>query len=402
MDLKVNATFNGEEKELSSAGINKFQAELKAPISIFKTDEEQSIYPLEIKAIDTSDNISTVTEDIKVKNNKVFPINFIVTNENIEELGYINGLDIDIDIGDTNDFVVTIKSEQWDKDKLNFKSYIVCPHTEYGGLIETINVDTLTNQITLSGFTFRGLLTQKIVKPPITQSHLILNGELNSLIKQIIGESYNSLFVVSTIDTGVTVRDYKVDRYVTVLDCLVKLLESKQYRLQIEYMSGNPNSTGYVLLSAVPIMDYSQQLEYSQDNNINFYVTDNRQGINHLICGGQGENEHRQIIDLYVQEDGSIGDRKYYFGLDERVSFYDYSSAESIEELRKSGIEKLRELQNYKEIKITVNNIDIEIGDIVGGRERITGITLKKPIINKIVTVKEGQTDIQYKVKGDD
>lgn len=402
MDLKVNASFNGEEKELSGAGQDKYSTIFKAPQSIFKTDETQSIYPLEINATDESENIATITKNVAVNTNAVFPIKFIATNENLEEIGYINDLDIDIDIGDTNDFEITMKADEWDKDGLNFKGYIVCPKTEYGGRIGIVNTKTSTNEVVLSGISFRGLLTKHIVVPPLNESHLILNGELNSLIKQIIGERFNSLFVVSNIDTGVTVSNYQVDRYITVYDCLVKLLSSKDYRLQIEYINGVANESGYVLLQAVPIMDYSEQLEYSQDNNITFDITDNRQGINHLICGGKGENQDREIIHLYVQEDGTIGDKQYYFGLDERVEFYDYSSAENTEELRNSGIEKLKELQNYKQIKININNIDVEIGDIVGGRDRITGITLKKPIINKILTVKEGQTNIQYKVKGDD
>lgn len=339
---------------------------------------------------------------VKAKENGSFPLNFIVCDSNLQEIGYIDDLSLDIDIGDTNDFVVNMKSEEWDKDRLYFRKYITCPKTEYGGLIETVNTKTSTNEVVLSGFTFRGLLTQKIVEPQNGQSHLILNGELNALIKQIIGDKFDSLFIVSDFDTGVTISNYQVDRYITIYDCLLKLLSSKNYRLQIEYVNGEANGSGYVQLSAVPITDYSEQLEYSQDNNITFDITDYRQGINHLICGGKGENQDREIIHLYVQEDGSIGDKQYYFGLDERVAFYDYSSAQDTEELRNSGIEKLKELQNYKEIKMTVNNIDVEIGDIVGGRDRITGISLKKPIINKILTVKDGQLDIQYKVKGDD
>lgn len=402
MDLKVNATFNGEEKELSSAGENTFEGQLKAPSNLFKSEETESTYQLEIKATNLAGNSSSTTENIKVKNSNIFPIDFIVTDESFKEIGYIQGLDIDIDIGDTNDFEIVMKADEWDKDKLYFRKYIICNKTEYGGLIETVNTKTSTNEVVLSGFTFRGLLTQKIVEPPSNQSHLILNGELNTLIKQIIGEKFDSLFVVSDFNTGVTVSNYQVDRYVTVYDCLLKLLSSKNYRLQIEYVNSPPNESGYVELSAVPITDYSEQLEYSQDNNINFDITDNRQGINHLICGGKGENQDREIIHLYVDENGNIGDKQYYFGLDERVAFFDYSSAENTEELRNSGIEKLKELQNYKEIKMTVNNIDVEIGDIVGGRDRITGITLKKPIINKILKVKDGQTNIEYKIKGDD
>lgn len=402
MDLKVNATFNGEEKELSSDGENTFEGQLKAPSNLFKSEETESTYQLEIKATNLAGNNTSVTENVKVKNSNIFPIEFIITDRNLKEIGYIQGLDIDIDIGDTNDFEITMKADEWDRDRFDFKKYIVCNKTEYGGEIGVVNTRTSTNEVVLTGITFRGLLTKNVVVPPANQSHLILNGELNSLIKQIIGDKFDSLFVVSNANTGITVSNYQVDRYITVYDCLVKLLESKNYRLQIEYVNGQANESGYVQLSAVPITDYSEQLEYSQDNNINFDITDNKQGINHLICGGKGENQDREIIHLYVDENGNIGDKQYYFGLDERVAFYDYSSAENTEELRNAGIEKLKELQNYKEIKMTVNNIDVEIGDIVGGRDRITGISLKKPIINKILTVKDGQLDIQYKVKGDD
>ena len=40
-------------------------------------------------------------------------------------------------------------------------------------------------------------------------------------------------FQVSNVDTGVSVTNFQFDRYCTLLDGLVKLLKSKNYKLQI-------------------------------------------------------------------------------------------------------------------------------------------------------------------------
>ena len=143
------------------------------------------------------------------------------------------------------------------------------------------------------------------------------------------------------------------------------------------------------------------ELEYSQDNKLDFDIRDCRNGVNHLICGGSGQGLEREIIHLYVQQDGSIGDTQYYFGLNENAQFYDYANAESTEKLREDGENRLKELQNYKKMSLSVDDVDLEIGDIVGGREYITGTVVKKPVTNKILQKKDGTISIEYKLKGE-
>ena len=49
---------------------------------------------------------------------------------------------------------------------------------------------------------------------------------------------------------------------------------------------------------------------------------------------------------------------------------------------------------------MNVSEIPAEIGDIVGGRERISGIVVKKPIVGKIFRI-EGTTEkTELKVEG--
>ncbi len=40
-------------------------------------------------------------------------------------------------------------------------------------------------------------------------------------------------------------------------------------------------------------------------------------------------------------------------------------------------------------------------GDIVGGRDYITGVSMKKPIGRKIWTISEGKEKVEYKLKGE-
>ena len=70
--------------------------------------------------------------------------------------------------------------------------------------------------------------------------------------------------------------------------------------------------------------------------------------------------------------------------------------------LEEYGTKRLKDLQNYKSIDVTVDDVDLEIGDIVGGYEEITGTSLQKPVTRKIISMKKGKITIDYEVKGDD
>ena len=197
--------------------------------------------------------------------------------------------------------------------------------------------------------------------------------------------------------------NYQFERYCTLLYGIEKMLKSVNYRLQIRYIQQERGQAGYVELSAVSVIDYSAQIELSQDSRLNFIFKNNRNGINHLICTGKGELKDRQVIDLYVQEDGSIGDTQYYRGIQEIAEVYENTSAES-EELKEKGIEKLREVMNSTSFKMDVETLkmDVEIGDIIGGRDYLTGLYAKKPIKTKIYSLEDGKESIEYDIEGDD
>ncbi len=57
---------------------------------------------------------------------------------------------------------------------------------------------------------------------------------------------------------------------------------------------------------------------------------------------------------------------------------------------------------NYKEMIPYLSNADIDLRDIVGGRDRITGMHMKQPVVNKILRTQDGKTEIEYKLKGEE
>lgn len=79
---------------------------------------------------------------------------------------------------------------------------------------------------------------------------------------------------------------------------------------------------GYVQVRAVPIVDYSSEYEFSNDQNMNFTMDDNKRGVNHLVCLGKGELKDRLVIHLYVDEKGNVGQTQYYRGIDEIEETY--------------------------------------------------------------------------------
>ena len=81
---------------------------------------------------------------------------------------------------------------------------------------------------------------------------------------------------------------------------------------------------------------------------------------------------------------------------------YRDNNAQKVSALIDNGKKKLRELMNYKKLEMNVQDVDLSVGDIIAGRDRKMGIYLKKPVIQKIVSIRGRNEKIQYKVKGED
>lgn len=323
---------------------------------------------------------------------------FIICDSKKNEIGKLKkGIKIDFDIGKTNDVEISCE-----KGVLDFGMYLISPGTEYGALIEELDSWTDEKEEKWMGNAFRKFLQEFIIEPPEGQDYKIVEGDAHVVMRQILNGAFDNLFTIPEELSGIKIENYQFDRYTDALAGFTKMLIRKNARINIEIKQGGSNEPFSVVLSAVPIQNLSSEIEYSQDSKIAINLRESRRGINHLICLGKGELKNRQVVHLYAQLDGSVSKEKYYTGLKERTAIYDLSNAESMEELRKSGEDRLKELMGAKTMRMTAQAENLQIGDIIAGRNYENGMYLQKPVVQKIVRVENGIIEIQHKVEGEE
>lgn len=267
-------------------------------------------------------------------------------------------------------------------------------HTEYGGIIDKIRVNTEENEIVFCGRTWHGIIEGKIICPDSGQDYLFLSGEANTVLQSLIDRlGLESLFAASSEDSGLTVSGYQVDRYIGGYTGMRKMLSSAGAKLQIRFADGR------AILSAVPAVDYSQKEEWDS-NQMNFIIENNSQPTNHLICLGKGDLKDRTVIHLYADASGNISKTQTFFGVNEVAEVYDYPNVESEEELEKNGREQLQKLLDAANTLETTfdSSMVYDIDDIVGAREVITGTQIKCGITKKIVKVNNKGLSIECQI----
>ena len=322
-------------------------------------------------------------------------LNFILATPQGEERGYLaRSIDVDMEVGDKNDFKFEIPRKKWDEEIYSMKTRIFIPNTEWGGIIE--DVESAGDKIYARGLTWRGLFDKKIIMPPWGYEHLRLSGDINDILRALINGRVDGLYEVPEVYTG---QEITIDiRYETINEVVERITEITNHKLMIYYYQPPGDAYGKVRCQFIPRRDLSKELEFSHENNVTVKVRDCRLGINHLVALGKGEGINRIVRHFYVQRDGRIGTTQAFYGLEERAAKYDYSSAEE-KDLVKRAPEQLKKMANYKKIEVQVDNLDLDLTDIVSGYDSVTNTTVKKPITSKVLKIKNGEPSINYKVK---
>ena len=301
------------------------------------------------------------------------------------ELGFLQNVKIDIDVGVDNDFEIQTSMSN---NCLNIGDYFYIEGGEYGGVVRDITVDTRNKQIKYNGATFRGLLDERIIEPLPGDAYRTVSGPSASIINTLLAEcDLDYIFVVDS-SVSVNIPTYQFDRYCTVLEGLNKMLKSVGCRLSISYHDEACH------LGIAAIVDHSDDIEFSEDGNVTFVIT-KKTPPTHMLCLGGGELEVRTVINLYLQADGSIGKTEHYTGKDKITYVYDFVASDDLEA---DGREQYAELLKPEEMQMNIEDIDVELYDIVGGREYITNTYLSREVTQKIVVIENDKMVISYKV----
>lgn len=313
-------------------------------------------------------------------------IRLIYTDANMVEQGYLKHFSADVDVANDKDFEITVAQ---DNNILQGGSWWYINNTEYGGIVDNVGVVTADREIRYTGRNLRGILCDKIIEPPAGTDYKIVSGDAVTVINKLIEEAGLSSIYRMTGESW-DIESYQLSRYISLYDGICVLLNKRNKVLRFAVKDG------YVTMYSDDPVDHTEDRDCMR-SEINYNITQIKNRYNHLICLGQGELKDRLVLHLYVDSQGNITDTKVYTGMKERTAVYDYSSATSIDELRTGGIARLQEL-NADSLDMTLPDMSMQIGDITGGTEKITGATVKKQITNIIAKIDDNSIDIEYSV----
>lgn len=343
-------------------------------------------------------------------------MDIIIADSNRIEKAFLaefESLDIEInDIGGEgndntgNTFELKIDKKTSEKYELSIYDYIFCPNTEFGGIIEGLQVETNNEETIWFGTTFRGLLNQCIFKPQAETE--IITGELNTALRTVLhrGNDAGNLFIPDNDDSGIITRSTQINGYPTKGEVLLKILSNLNIprKLKISVQQGNRNEMLTLQLKTEEIKNYSELIEYSQDTKVPARIIDDRTGITHLLAFGKGNENERWMSNLWLDENGDIStiDPEVYTGAKNKSIFYEVSDSKTEEEFLEKAITEFAKMTHKKSISINdVVDVDADIGDIISGQDYTTKLSVYEPIIGKIVKLqKNGTVSIETKTEG--
>ena len=318
-------------------------------------------------------------------------MDLIFTNAKRVDQGVLSAYAFDLSFGATeNDFEITLGANET---MLESGAFMYMEGTEFGGMVGGLKTSTNGETITYNGRTWHGIMNSKVIQPDTGKDYLIVSGDANEVLSFLITRlGLSGLFVAAEELSGVSISGYQFNRYCKGYDGIRAMLAASGAKLKIVWKDRA------VHLSAEPIADYTDS---PVDGDIaTLTVERHEKKVNHLICLGKGDLAAREVIHLYVDQFGRIGDVQYFTGLDEIVETYENSNSDN---LRSDGITRLTELRNIDKAEIALpetEGLSYDIGDIVGATEYKSGVSVAATVTQKIVKIKNGVVSTEYKTGG--
>lgn len=315
-------------------------------------------------------------------------MDLIFTNASREDQGVLLDYELDMAFGsDENNFECSVQSSSH---CCEAGALLYMEGTEYGGIVDSIESNTESNTVIYRGRTWHGIMNSKVIQPDSGKAYLTVTGEANLVIANLLSRlALTDLFEASSEDSGLTISNYKMNRYITGYDGIMKMLGSADGKLKVVFKNGK------VVLSAKELHDYTQDEEFDADQ-VPFSAKRNYKGVNHLICLGSGQLEERLVVHLYADTEGNISQTQTQTGIDEVTAIYEHSSVSTKEELIGFGKDEFKARLASDDISIDIDtDSDIyDVGDLVGANDHITGLSAFSKIAKKIVTIKNGKITI--------
>ena len=331
-------------------------------------------------------------------------MDLIHADGNFTELGVVDFVRYDGNVSlepgvQGNDWEAEIPAEDFSRYGFALGHYLYFPGSEFGGRLETIKRISKTHTVKLSGVTWRGMLSRRVIMPAAGQSHLDMSEtDIYPAMRELVA-GFGGLFAAPAGNAGLLCG--QKFRYQNVLGGILDMLDPLGLRLVLTL---DPDSRR-VLLSTAAVADHSEEIEFSGDYDFSYTSTLGEATYNHVIALGRGEQENRLVRNVWLLPDGSMTTDANAAGIpsgaEVRTLVYDYSSAEDEKELVKGAKKQLKEhgAQNGIEISFDSGDFDLPLGDKVGLRDRVLGLTDARTVTGKLLTVSGDGVSLRYTVK---
>lgn len=259
--------------------------------------------------------------------------------------------------------------------------YLIVDGTEFGGIVDEVELDTTKKYLTASGRTWQGMWQENAIEPDPGQSHLVLTGDLNDVIGALITRlDLQDRMTRPKEAAGISVSGYQI-RYRYGYEALLEMCASVGAKPRFRY----DGRTRKCEVGAVARADYTDD---GTDGDVCDVKLRRRRLTNHWLGLGKGEGANRVVVNLYADRDGNKSTTQKLFGVRHRMEIYDSPSAEE-DDLVEAIEKRIRETQK-KMFEVSLKNAttgDYDIGDIVGGRSSELGVYVTTSVAQKTAKV---------------
>ena len=326
-----------------------------------------------------------------------------VNSMDFYELGVLHTHSFDLSFGASeNNFELSLGVHE---PALDMGSFIYVPGTEYGGIVDGLKTNSATGSRSYFGRTWHGLLNNSVLLESLTVQNVDLNEAIRLFLANlncVCNRFYPGIYFVG--NSGIQISSYTFPRFSRGYEGLIKMLRKHGAKLKFKPYDE------IVQVYAEPIVDYTSQ---AMDNDLlDLKIERCANRVNHLICLGSGQGEERLVRHIYAVEpepgheleesfyEDAVQSWPMYEDHRNRTEIYDYPNAADMNELYMSGVEKLIELRGVNRIETDVKEgtgFEYDIGDIIHGRDTITGNFVREVVTQKIVRIDNGVAHIDYK-----
>ncbi len=259
--------------------------------------------------------------------------------------------------------------------------FLMLDGTEFGGVVDGLEIDTGRNFVTASGRTWQGMWQGTVVKPDAGQTHLVLSGDLNDVIALLLErQGLGDRMAAPEKPCGISVAGYRV-RYRYGYDTLLGVCASVGAKPMFRY----DGRLRKCLVYAQARGDYAD--DGVDGDSIRLKLRRQRL-TNHWLGLGKGEGTSRITVNLYADEAGNASPEQRLFGVRHIMEMYDSPSAEADDLME--AVEKRRRETQQKMLTCSMADAtsgDYDIGDIVGGRSTELGISVVTEVAQKTAKV---------------